>query len=332
MQKRNAVLVRTLISLAIGAGLAACSSTEKDAADASTGSTAVVLSAPAAPLEEVVVSGSRVRQSTSAAAARIERQETARVAAYAPAPMYDFRGRPEANTENYASITDNGIKQAASEPVSTFSIDIDTGSYSNVRRFLQNGQLPPADAVRTEELINYFGYEYPDLAHDGPFSVITEIAPSPWHRGRHLLHVGIEAIEPDAAGELHSNLVFLVDVSGSMDSPDKLELLKTSLKLLARQLTADDSIAIVVYAGASGVVLEPTPGNDSRAITNALERLQAGGSTNGAAGIELAYGLAQEHFIDGGINRVLLATDGDFNVGITDFDQLKKLIERGEAE
>jgi Ca-activated chloride channel family protein len=346
MQKQNPVLVRTLLSLAIGIGLSACSSTESEAPvasnaaatteiDAAVGS-ANATSVAAAPrtdelakLEEVTVTGSRIMRRNGVIAGSAADITSTR-SMYAPAPMMvqeSYGWVHEANTENYADLSDNTIKQVASEPVSTFSIDVDTGSYSNVRRFLSNGVLPPADAVRTEELINYFGYDYPDLAHEGPFSVVTEIAPSPWHQGRHLLHVGIEAVEPDAAAELHSNLVFLVDVSGSMESPDKLELLKTSLKLLTRQLSADDSIALVVYAGASGVVLEPTPGNETRTITSALERLQAGGSTNGAAGIELAYDLAEEHFIDGGINRVLLATDGDFNVGITDFEELKELIE-----
>jgi Ca-activated chloride channel family protein len=342
MQKHNPVLVRTLLSLAIGLALSACSSTESEddiVANTAAGTPAANTSSDAAAqwadrsgqLEEITVTGSRIgresRQSSNAAAAPVaEIASGASIVYYAP-PAYDAKWVSEANTENYAELVDNAIKQVTSEPVSTFSIDVDTGSYSNVRRFLSEGLLPPVDAVRTEELINYFGYDYPDLDHDGPFSVVTEIAPSPWHQGRHLLHIGIEAVEPDAADELHSNLVFLVDVSGSMDSPDKLELLKTSLKLLTRQLTADDSIAIVVYAGASGVVLEPTPGNESRAIQSALDRLSAGGSTNGAAGIELAYDLAEAHFIEGGINRVLLATDGDFNVGITDFEELKKLIE-----
>ena len=331
---QNRIIVRTLVSLAVGAALGACHSTEEErtATPSSANASQPVpvaaneVSAPGADLAEIQVTGSRIvrRGATTAQASQMHRRE-----AYARPmpPPYERTWNSGANTENYAALADNGIKQVNVEPVSTFSIDVDTGSYSNVRRFLASGALPPPDAVRTEELINYFGYDYPDRASDAPFSIVTEIAPSPWHAGRHLLHIGIEAVEPDAATERSSNLVFLVDVSGSMNSPDKLDLLKTSLMLLTRQLSAGDSIAIVVYAGASGVVLEPTPGNETRAITNALERLHAGGSTNGAAGIELAYDLAEEQFIEGGINRVLLATDGDFNVGITDFEALKKLIE-----
>lgn len=304
----NRALVRTLLSLAIGAVLGACSSTETDA--------------PPAYEQEIQVTGSRV--TASANAARIA--QGARIQHARPAPSDLYAPAWNTATENYGALVDNGIKRVANAPVSTFSIDVDTGAYSNVRRFISNGVMPPADAVRTEELINYFDYDYPDGAGDALFSIVTEIAPSPWHEGRHLLHIGIEAIEPEDTEDLRSNLVFLVDVSGSMASPDKLPLLVTSLKLLSKQLDADDSIAIVVYAGASGVILEPTPGNDTRTITHALERLQAGGSTNGAAGIELAYDLAEKQFIEGGINRVLLATDGDFNVGLTDFEALKKLI------
>ncbi|MDY6981733.1 MAG: von Willebrand factor type A domain-containing protein, partial [Pseudomonadota bacterium] len=326
----NRALVRTLLSLAIGAVIGACSSTETEAPSATaTGTSNAASSAAAADgvlvasepapvlrdnavetarepayLQEIHVTGSRVM--TAANGARIAQQAGAeRARVYAPAPSYAPGW--SAAAENYGEL-------------------VDTGAYSNVRRFITNGAMPPSDAVRTEELLNYFDYDYPDTASNAPFSIATEIAPSPWHEGRHLLHIGIEAIEPEAAGDLRSNLVFLVDVSGSMASSDKLPLLVTSLKLLTKQLDVDDSIAIVVYAGASGVVLEPTPGNDTRAITNALERLQAGGSTNGAAGVELAYDLAEKQFIEGGINRVLLATDGDFNVGITDFEALKKLI------
>ena len=233
---------------------------------------------------------------------------------------------PGHGSENYADFDDSGIKRVIENAVSTFSIDVDTGSYSNMRRFLNQGSLPPVDAVRAEELINYFAYDYPVEATNAPFSFITEISTSPWNAGKHLVHIGIQANEPGNTEQLHSNLVFLVDVSGSMASPDKLELLKTSLKMLSRQLSAEDSVALVVYAGASGVVLEPTAGNETRLISAALDRLQAGGSTNGAAGIELAYALAEDAFIAEGINRVILATDGDFNVGMSDVDALKDLI------
>ncbi len=238
----------------------------------------------------------------------------------------DLMYLPEAGTENYADFEDSGIQRVIENAVSTFSIDVDTGAYSNVRRMLNQGYLPPADAVRAEELINYFAYDYPGSDSSVPFSVVTEVSVSPWNTGKHLLHIGIKANEPESADELHSNLVFLVDVSGSMDSPDKLDLLKNSLKMLSRQLDAEDSVSLVVYAGASGIVLEPTAGNETREISAALDRLQAGGSTNGAAGIELAYAMAQQAFIEEGINRVILATDGDFNVGLSSVDALKQLI------
>jgi Ca-activated chloride channel homolog len=232
------------------------------------------------------------------------------------------------NRENYADFGDNPVQRAAENPVSTFSIDVDTGAYANVRRLLRAGQLPPQDAVRVEELINYFGYDYdPPRDRSTPFSVIREIAPAPWNADNYLLHIGIQGYRPAPRDVPSANLVFLVDVSGSMNSPDKLGLLKSSLKLLTRQLDADDSVSMVVYAGASGVVLEPTPGNQRARIIAALDRLQAGGSTNGGAGLNLAYAMAEQAFIPGGINRVLLATDGDFNVGTTSIEMLKDLVE-----
>jgi len=231
------------------------------------------------------------------------------------------------NTENYAHYEDNPVKRVIEQPVSTFSIDVDTGSYANVRRFLKAGELPAQDAVRAEELINYFSYEYP-LPQDPavPFSLMREIAPTPWNPNTLLLHIGIQGYEVQAQQLPAANLVFLVDVSGSMESPDKLDLLKSSLKLLTGHLHASDRISLVVYAGGTGVVLEPTPGDQKAKIIAALDQLTAGGSTNGAGGIQLAYAMAEQGFIKNGINRVLLATDGDFNVGITDFEQLKDLI------
>ena len=230
--------------------------------------------------------------------------------------------------ENYAHFDDNPVKRVLEHPVSTFSIDVDTGSYAVIRRMLNNGQLPRKDAVRSEELINYFSYNYPESAQrNAPFAVHKEIAPTPWNPNTHLLHIGIKGFEQDRSDLPPANLVFLVDVSGSMQDANKLGLLKSSLKLLTRQLRSEDTVAIVVYAGASGVVLEPTPGNNRAKIVTALDRLQAGGSTNGAAGIRLAYTLAEQSYIEGGINRVLLATDGDFNVGTVDLEQLKDLVE-----
>jgi len=236
------------------------------------------------------------------------------------------------NRENYAHFSDNPLHRVAEDPFSTFSIDVDTGAYSNMRRMLNAGNRPLKDAIRTEELINYFSYDYPRPKRKGtPFSITTEVGPSPWNPDTHLLHVGIQGYEVPRAQLPPSNLVFLVDVSGSMQSADKLELLKSALRLLVRELKADDQVSMVVYAGASGVVLEPTAGDQAATITTALDGLTAGGSTNGGAGIRLAYRLAQQSFIKDGINRVILATDGDFNVGTVDFEMLKQLVE-GQRE
>ena len=232
------------------------------------------------------------------------------------------------NRENYAHIDENGIMLVAETPLSTFSIDVDTGSYSNVRRMLNNGQMPQQDAVRVEELVNYFSYDYPlPKTREKPFAVTTEIGTTPWNPDTRLLHIGIKAYDISRESLPASNLVFLVDVSGSMKSADKLGLLKTALKLLSKQMRSDDRVSIVVYAGASGVVLEPVAGNETAKINQSLDELSAGGSTNGGAGIRTAYQLAAQAFIDGGINRVILATDGDFNVGTVNFEALKDLVE-----
>ena len=232
------------------------------------------------------------------------------------------------NRENYHHFDSNPVTRVAESPVSTFSIDVDTGSYSNVRRMLNAGQLPVRDAVRIEELVNYFDYSYPapDSA-DTPFQVTTETGPNPWNSNTRLLHIGIKGYQVAKADIPAANLVFLIDVSGSMRSPDKLELLKKGMKLLVKQMRPQDRVSIVVYAGASGVVLEPTAGDQTFKINQALDKLTAGGSTNGAAGIRLAYEVAQSAYIRDGVNRILLATDGDFNVGTTDFEQLVDLVE-----
>jgi Ca-activated chloride channel family protein len=230
--------------------------------------------------------------------------------------------------ENYAHFSNNPVKLVSESPVSTFSIDVDTGSYANVRRMLGEGRLPPQDAVRIEEMINYFDYDYQGPSgRKQPFRVTAEMAPAPWNSGNRLLHIGIKGYDMDKSQLPASNLVFLIDVSGSMNSADKLGLLKSSLKMLTHQLTAKDRISIVVYAGASGVVLEPTAGNQHGKIAAALDQLQAGGSTNGGEGIRLAYSMAEQAFIRGGINRILLATDGDFNVGTVNFEALTDLVE-----
>ncbi|MCC6531135.1 MAG: VWA domain-containing protein [Burkholderiales bacterium] len=245
--------------------------------------------------------------------------------ALAPARPHPFAY--PADRERYQPIESNPVKLVAETPVSTFSIDVDTGAYANVRRFLNQGRLPPADAVRIEELVNYFPYDYAHPSGNAPFAVHTELAAAPWNPRNVLLRIGIKGQDVAKQSLPAANLVFLVDVSGSMYSADKLPLLKSSLKLLVRELRAQDRITLVTYAGHTGVVLQPTAGSETNKILAAIDGLAAGGSTAGASGIELAYGMAQQSFIANGINRILLATDGDFNVGITDFRALKSLVE-----
>lgn len=266
------------------------------------------------------------KRSLSPAADSYMAAEVQAMAGYQPiAPIQQPVAPP--SRENYQHFADNPIHRVSEQPVSTFSIDVDTGSYANVRRMLNHGQLPPYDAVRAEELINYFDYTYPaPINKSRPFSVHTELAASPWNSHTQLMLVGIQGYQVPKAELPAANLVFLIDVSGSMNNADKLGLLKKSMRLLSKQLDEDDRVSIVVYAGASGVVLEPTAGNESRKINRAFASLRAGGSTNGAAGIQAAYELAEEAFIPDGINRILLATDGDFNVGMTNFEQLKQLV------
>jgi Ca-activated chloride channel family protein len=231
---------------------------------------------------------------------------------------------PEGGGEDYAKIVENDFIAVADDPRSTFSIDVDTASYSNVRRMLVDGTLPPADAVRIEEMINYFDYDYDAPTGDAPFSMTSEVASCPWSSDHRLVHIGLQGVTLDESAVPARNLVFLLDVSGSMNSPDKLPLLARSLAMLTDTLRPIDRVSIVVYAGASGLVLEPT--SDKAEILAALDRLEAGGSTNGGAGIELAYRLAEKGFVQGGINRVILATDGDFNVGTTSQGALEELI------
>ena len=230
------------------------------------------------------------------------------------------------NTESYAPIQGNAFKRIADEPLSTFSIDVDTASYANIRRFLQHGQLPPPDAVRIEEMINYFPYDYAPPKEDAPFAVHVESAACPWNKAHHLVKIGLKGKELDPESRPPCNLVFLIDVSGSMGTDNKLPLVKKALQLLARQLSAKDRVSIAVYAGAAGLVLPSTAGNDLSAIDSALGRLEAGGSTAGGDGIRLAYDEARKHFRPEGNNRVILCTDGDFNVGITDSEELAAFI------
>lgn len=237
---------------------------------------------------------------------------------------------PVTGRDQFESLETNPVKRVSDEPVSTFSIDVDTASYSFVRRQLNQGLLPQKDAVRLEEMVNYFPYDYPAPANrEVPFSTHVSVMDSPWKAGNKLLHIGIQGydLDPNAA-KPRTNLVFLLDVSGSMNSPDKLPLVKQSMGMLLESLSPDDTVAIVVYAGAAGAVLEPTPVKDKTRILAALQRLSAGGSTAGAAGIQLAYQLAEANFVEDGVNRIILATDGDFNVGITDRSELQGFVER----
>ncbi len=265
----------------------------------------VPMASYAAPSQTIVVTGNR--------------------ATLHSAPMAKMQGYVAEDRETYDTNPVSGIKAVSDAPVSTFSVDVDTGAYANVRRMLNRGEAPPADAVRTEELLNYFRYDYP-LPQDRskPFSITTNVAQTPWNTHTRLLRVGLRAYDVPRNGRPPANLVFLVDVSGSMNQPDKLPLVKSALNLLADQLGPDDRVSIVVYAGAAGVVLQPTA--DKAYVHQALECLSAGGSTAGGQGIALAYATARSHLIKGGINRVIMCTDGDFNVGITRREELEKLI------
>jgi Ca-activated chloride channel family protein len=249
-----------------------------------------------------------------------------------PPPDQDSGANPAGvEQERYLAIQEGGVVAAAEQPFSTFSIDVDTGAYANVRRFLNKGQLPPTDAVRVEELINYFPYRYAEPQRNArgerpPFGVTTELAATPWNRDSLLLRVGIKAFDQPQAALPPCNLVFLVDVSGSMNEPNKLPLLKGALHLFVSKLRPQDRISLVTYASGTAIALPPTSGGNKASLFRAIDSLQASGSTAGSDGLELAYKVAGQGFIRGGINRILLATDGDFNVGISDFEQLKNFI------
>ncbi|QOI96453.1 MAG: von Willebrand factor type A domain-containing protein [Flammeovirgaceae bacterium] len=279
----------------------------------------VAMSLDVTQLSEVVVTGYGIKS-------RLKKDK----AMGAPAeyePMYFDNPKPQWNTEEYDAIHENIFHDALRNPLSTFSIDVDAASYANIRRFINNGQRPPKDAVRIEELVNYFDYDYEQPKNEHPFNIITEISDAPWNRKHKLVHIGLQGKRIPTENLPPSNLVFLIDVSGSMDEPNKLPLLKSSFKMLVNELREQDHVAIVVYAGAAGLVLEPTSGADKKKIIDALDRLEAGGSTAGGAGLRLAYATAREYFKKGGNNRVILATDGDFNVGESSNAAMERLIE-----
>jgi Ca-activated chloride channel homolog len=282
----------------------------------------VRLHARAVQMEGVVVAGYDTRSRTP-----LMLRQAAAEAAHAPVPGY-----PRWNTESYDRIADNDFIAVAQRPLSTFSADVDRASYSNVRRFLTSGERPPRDAVRIEEMVNYFAYDYPEPSGEHPFSVTLQVGPAPWKPGHRLLRIGLQTRRLAMAELPPNNLVFLIDVSGSMYTPDRLPLAKQSLRLLVEQLRPQDRVAIVVYAGAAGLVLPSVAGSEKATILDAIERLEAGGSTAGGAGLKLAYEVARENHIRGGNNRVVLATDGDFNVGVSSDGEMVRLIESKRAQ
>jgi Ca-activated chloride channel family protein len=270
-------------------------------------------------LQEVIVSGYATQ--------RTRRDRSGHESHYRRAPSFAMAPHREINTEEYEGLEENIFHGAGKKPLSTFSIDVDAASYSNLRRFINNGQVPPKGAVRIEEMINYFDYDYQEPNNGDPFSVYTELSQAPWNKQHQLVHIGLQGKRIPVENLPASNLVFLIDVSGSMNEENKLPLVKKSFKLLVDQLRSQDHVAIVVYAGAAGVVLEPTAGDEKRKIFACTDRLQAGGSTAGGEGLRLAYALAREHFRKEGNNRVILATDGDFNVGESSNKAMEDLIE-----
>jgi len=276
-------------------------------------------------LEEAVVVGYGMQKSMSRMSAVSEMSVSADYAYYAPsAQAYSYDSE---KNESYSSFAENRFKDAKSDPLSTFSLDVDVASYSNVRRMINQGQKPEKDAVRVEQFINYFSYDYPNPTGKHPIHVLTETHPCPWNKQNLLVRIGVKAKEVPSENLPPSNFVFLIDVSGSMFSPNRLPLVKSSLKLLTNNLREKDRVSIVVYAGAAGEVLPSTSGADKQKIFEALDKLEAGGSTAGGAGIELAYKVAQKNFIKEGNNRIILCTDGDFNVGISSEKGLENLIE-----
>jgi Ca-activated chloride channel family protein len=301
----------------------------------------IVLNAEKTELEEVVVVGYGTqeiisltgsasviqpsRRRSRAQAASVPMQAGLQVTHQVAALSFDYDAQ---NAEEYAGIRENRFVAVEKDPLSTFSLEVDGASYANVRRMINDGQLPPADAIRIEELVNYFSYDYEKPTGNDPLKIGAEIADCPWNPQHRLVRIGVKAREIDSDNLPASNFVFLIDVSGSMYGPTRLELVKSSLKLLVNNLREEDRVSIVVYAGAAGVVLPATSGSDKQKIREALDKLTAGGSTAGGAGIQLAYKLARQNFITGGNNRIILCTDGDFNVGVSSNEGLEHLVEQ----
>jgi len=282
-----------------------------------------------APQEEMEADAVVVTATRADKAGRLRGPIPGSQMAYAPAPMMTAP-QPVQNTEQYEETDPNPVKLTTEEPVSTFSSDVDTTAYSVMRRYISaNNMLPPSDSVRVEEYVNYFDYDYaaPKSA-EAPFTPTVWVTPSPWNAGTKLMHVGVKGFDLQPEETPDANIVLLLDVSGSMQSENKLPLVKKSVELLIDEMSKDDRISIVVYAGAAGVVLEPTPGNQKTKIMAALDSLEAGGSTAGGEGLSLAYKLAEENFAKDKVNRIILATDGDFNVGVVDADSLEDFVAR----
>ncbi|MGH6805856.1 MAG: YfbK domain-containing protein, partial [Ensifer adhaerens] len=289
--------------------------------------TAEVQSAPAAEAEADAMANQMMSDSVAPLSAAPGAQTRM---TFLPAPIVapEVQPVPPENRERFGKADSNPVKSVATDPVSTFSVDVDTASYAFVRRSLMEGQIPDRDAVRVEEMVNYFPYDWPRPASAAePFKATVTVMPTPWNGGTRLMHVAIKGYDVVPAEAPKANLVFLIDVSGSMDAPDKLPLLKAAFRLLVEKLKPEDTVSIVTYAGNAGTVLEPTAVKDKAKILSAIDTLQPGGSTAGAEGIEAAYRLAEKAFVKGGVNRVMLATDGDFNVGPASDDELKQMIE-----
>lgn len=282
----------------------------------------VALQPDVALLEEQVVTGYRRERSSVAE----KRRDKVHARHYTVPPSISYAPGEHVNTEEYEGLEENIFHGAMKKPLSTFSIDVDAASYSNLRRFINNGQQPPKDAVRIEEMINYFDYDYTQPGNGDPFSVYTEISQAPWNRRHNLVHIGLQGKIIPTRHLPPCNLVFLIDVSGSMNQASKLPLVKKSFRLLVDQLRPQDHVAMVVYAGAAGTVLEPTSGDKKEEILAAIDGLHAGGSTAGGAGLKMAYALAKAHYATNANNRVILATDGDFNVGESSNDAMEELI------